>query len=133
MCTSLGERLTLERGLVNLGVAEFGVLCGVSKGSQINYEKSRRSPDSEYLEKAHKLGVDINYVVTGMKTLLLGDVLAVTELLNVFIFDNHINIDPSVRTKILEGALDIKQSLGKGNDLSRDHLIPLFKATGTSF
>lgn len=54
-----------QRQKIGLGQAEFGAKCGVSKTSQFNYESGERSPDAEYFFKAHELGVDTNYVITG--------------------------------------------------------------------
>ncbi len=35
--------------------------------TQSNYEKSKRTPDATYLNKAAKAGIDVNYVITGEK------------------------------------------------------------------
>lgn len=43
----------------------FGTRTGVSKHTQINYEKGESSPGADYLAKAAELGVDVLYVVTG--------------------------------------------------------------------
>ena len=43
----------------------MGGLAGVTKVSQINYEKSKRSPDLDYLAALAAHGVDALYVVTG--------------------------------------------------------------------
>lgn len=59
------DRLKTERKRLKLNQEEFAIACGVTKFAQFNYEKGKRKPDSEYLEKAHKLGVDIQYLITG--------------------------------------------------------------------
>lgn len=41
--------------------------CEVSTGSQINYEKEDNSPGIAYLKKAAALGIDVNYVITGVR------------------------------------------------------------------
>ncbi|MDN3441076.1 helix-turn-helix transcriptional regulator [Psychrobacter sp. APC 3279] len=46
----------------------FAEGCGVKKNAQIKYEKNERNPDSAYLEKAHSIGVDVSYLVTGIRT-----------------------------------------------------------------
>lgn len=46
----------------------FGDACGVSKGSQINYEAEKRFPDGEYLMKAANLGADVLYILTGERS-----------------------------------------------------------------
>lgn len=63
---SFADRLKNERNRLNLSQEEFGLLCGVKKLAQFNYEKGERKPDSDYFEKAIKIGVDINYLFTGV-------------------------------------------------------------------
>lgn len=62
---AIGDRLREERHRLGLGQAEFGAKCGVSKTSQFNYESGGRSPDGEYLFRAHQLGANTEYVITG--------------------------------------------------------------------
>lgn len=63
----IGMRLAVERQRLGLNQAEFGEACGVSKTSQVNYEAGRRSPDSQYLAQAVRAGVDVMFVITGVK------------------------------------------------------------------
>lgn len=53
---------------MGLAQKEFGAKCGVSKTSQFNYEAGERSPDGEYFSRAHELGVDTAYVITGRRS-----------------------------------------------------------------
>lgn len=62
------ERLKLERERLNISQTAFGESCGVRKQAQINYEKGERQPDSDYLQKAYELGVDIGYLFSGQRT-----------------------------------------------------------------
>lgn len=62
------ERLKDERERLGLSQTDFGEKCGVKKLAQINYEKGERKPDSDYLQKAHELGVDISYLFSGQRT-----------------------------------------------------------------
>ena len=45
-------------------MAEAG---GVSLNSQSNYENGHRSPDAAYLERVAALGVDVTYLLTGVR------------------------------------------------------------------
>lgn len=45
----------------------FAVACGVQKTSQINYESGEREPKTGYLGCAAALGVDVQYVNTGLR------------------------------------------------------------------
>ncbi len=66
----IGTRLREERINLKMSQTEFGRVGGVQKNAQSYYEKpssddKHRSPDAEYLAKLAKLGVDIQYVLTG--------------------------------------------------------------------
>jgi len=62
-------RLREERKRLGLNQTEMGVLGGVSKDSQLNYENGSRSPDAEYLMAVAAAGVDIAFVLTGNRSL----------------------------------------------------------------
>lgn len=64
--TMFGTRLKEERNKVKLSQEAFGAFAGVSKQSQINYEKSERYPDLKYLQNISELGCDIQYIVIGV-------------------------------------------------------------------
>lgn len=67
-CHMFCERLKEERKRLSFSQTDFGTSCGVTKQAQIRYEKGVRSPDSDYLEQAHEIGVDVSYLVTGIRT-----------------------------------------------------------------
>lgn len=62
------ERLKEERERLDMSQTNFGEACGVKKQAQFNYEKGDRKPDSTYLEKACEMGVDVSYLLTGIRT-----------------------------------------------------------------
>ncbi|OLO05091.1 XRE family transcriptional regulator [Salinicola socius] len=61
------ERLKHERLRISLSQDEFARACGVSKRAQASYESGERSPRAEYLEAASIAGVDVQYVLTGVR------------------------------------------------------------------
>ncbi len=63
---TVGLRLRDERKRLGLTQKQFAQLGGVTPNTQINYESSKRSPDNAYWAAAAKLGVDIQYVLTGV-------------------------------------------------------------------
>lgn len=65
---TVGERLRAERERLGLSQAALGELGGVQKLAQINYEKDKRKPDSGYLAAVAEAGVDVLYVLTGMRS-----------------------------------------------------------------
>lgn len=64
--SEIGERLKAERKKLGDSQVIFAEKCGVTKASQINYEKGKRQPDAFYLLKAAELGADINFILTGI-------------------------------------------------------------------
>lgn len=64
--TKRGRRIFEERKRLNLTLPSFGDIGGVSKGSQILYEKGR-PPTADYLAAIASAGVDILYVLTGVR------------------------------------------------------------------
>lgn len=64
---TIGTRLREVRLALNMSQTEFGAAGGVLKNAQSAYETDKRSPDANYLAKISKLGVDVNYVVTGSR------------------------------------------------------------------
>lgn len=64
-----GIRLRAERKRLGLNQTEFGAAGGVSKDAQLNYENESRNPDSTYLMAIAAAGVDIAYVLTGIRSM----------------------------------------------------------------
>jgi transcriptional regulator with XRE-family HTH domain len=65
MSTAIGQRLKecrLGRGISQTTLAKIG---GVNKGSQISYERGKRKPNSEYLQRLGEAGFDIQYLLMG--------------------------------------------------------------------
>lgn len=65
--TDFCTRLIEERKRLGLNQSDFGTLGGVTKDSQLNYEKGFRKPDSGYLEAIAAHGVDVGYLLTGIR------------------------------------------------------------------
>lgn len=65
---TIGERLREERQSIGMNQTDLAVHCGVTKNTQLAYEKGDRSPDAAYLARAAEQGVDVLYVVTGVHT-----------------------------------------------------------------
>ncbi|EHD22627.1 MULTISPECIES: transcriptional regulator [Brenneria] len=63
----IGERLREERERLGLSQPAMGEIGGVKKLTQLNYEKGERFPDASYLAALAKFGLDVQYVVTGVR------------------------------------------------------------------
>lgn len=65
--TGIGQRLRQERTRLKLSQTALGSIGGVETNAQGNYESGARSPKADYLLRIAKGGVDINYVLTGIR------------------------------------------------------------------
>lgn len=76
---TIGERLKEERQLIGLNQTDMAGQCGVSKNTQLAYEKGERSPDANYLSAAASQGVDVLYVITGERKPQLSESITAEE------------------------------------------------------
>ncbi len=66
--STIGERLREEREKFDLNQTVFGAVGGIRKQAQLNYEKGERYPAADYLSAISKIGVDVQYIVTGIRS-----------------------------------------------------------------
>lgn len=90
---NIGERLRNERERLGLNQPEFGAIAGVSKTTQFNYEKGDRSPDAEYLAAIAGAGVDVMYVLTGVRAMPAAEALSPREAALIDNFKNMVDED----------------------------------------
>jgi transcriptional regulator with XRE-family HTH domain len=64
---SIGERLRAERKRIALSLRAFGERGGVTEKTQVLYEKGERAPDAHYLVGIGAAGVDLLFVLTGVR------------------------------------------------------------------
>jgi len=62
-----GERLKEERERLNLTQKAIADAAGTTSRTQISYEGNGSPPKSSYLAKVALLGVDVGYVITGIR------------------------------------------------------------------
>lgn len=63
---TVGDRLKEERARIGMNQPDFAALAGTTKKSQITYEKGVM-PDAAYLAAVARAGVDVQYIVTGVR------------------------------------------------------------------
>lgn len=68
---NLGERLKAERDRLGYSQTDFAALAGASKHSQINWEKGTAAPNATVLAAWAEHGLDVLYVVTGVRGLIV--------------------------------------------------------------
>ncbi len=61
----IGVRLKEERERLGFVQTQFAAIGNASKRAQINYEQGISSPDANYLCCLGKVGVDVQFIVTG--------------------------------------------------------------------
>lgn len=64
----IGGRLRTERERLGFNQEAFGAIGGVKRFAQGNYEKGDRQPDVSYLASIAKVGADVQYIVTGVRS-----------------------------------------------------------------
>jgi len=64
---TIHDRLFEERRRLGLSQSEMATSAGVGFSTYQTYEKSDRFPNAETLEKLYLAGVDVLYVVTGVR------------------------------------------------------------------
>ncbi|PRA61156.1 transcriptional regulator [Pseudomonas sp. MYb187] len=57
-----------ERTRLGMRQDDFSRLGGVNRNTQGSYEKGERNPDVAYLAAVAQAGVDVCFVITGMRT-----------------------------------------------------------------
>lgn len=67
MSNSIGERLKEERLRLGLNQQKMGEIGGVKVFAQSNYENEKRIPGGDYFAAVAKVGVDILYILTGLR------------------------------------------------------------------
>ncbi|ENY4566698.1 helix-turn-helix domain-containing protein [Salmonella enterica subsp. enterica] len=63
----IGDRLREERERLGLSQDELATTASITRKTLYNYENGVRSPDAEALAVWNELGMDVYYVVTGMR------------------------------------------------------------------
>ncbi|WP_145538908.1 helix-turn-helix domain-containing protein [Yersinia alsatica] len=68
MKNDIGLRLREERERLGLSQVAMGDIGGVKKLTQLKYEKGESCPDASYLALLAKFGLDVQYVVIGVRS-----------------------------------------------------------------
>lgn len=61
------SRLKEVRKEKKLGQGDFGAIAGVQRETQLKYENGSRKPDSAYLIALANAGIDVQYLLTGIR------------------------------------------------------------------
>jgi transcriptional regulator with XRE-family HTH domain len=102
----VGERLREERERLGLSQTDFGVLLGVSRGTQKNYELGASSLDLRYVTALEEKGVDAAYVLTGRRSTPLGQLFTSTEEHLIMQFRSISDDDQKAIRRFLQAMAD---------------------------
>ena len=62
-------RIREERERLGINQEDFGKLGGIGRATQIFYESGTRFPSTAYFERLEKTGIDITYLLCGVRSL----------------------------------------------------------------
>lgn len=79
---SISDRLKEERELTGFSQTKFGQMGGVTKKTQMLYESGERAPDAVYLRGVAQIGVDVQYVLTGLRSKNLDELMLTDEFVS---------------------------------------------------
>lgn len=68
---TIGQRLKEERERLGMNQESFAMAGGVKKRAQVYYEQDERCPDGHYFSALAGIGVDVTYILTGIRALPL--------------------------------------------------------------
>lgn len=64
----VGDRLKAERERLGYSQEEWASIAQIHRNTQAKYEKGEGSPNVEYLAAINSIGADIDYIITGEKS-----------------------------------------------------------------
>ena len=75
----MGDRLRNERERLGLSQEDFASGVGVSRRTQVAWEKGEQAPNAEALSQAAGMGVDVLYVLIGQRSVPMESTLTPEE------------------------------------------------------
>jgi len=112
----LGIRLRDERERLGYLQNEFGAQGEVTRMSQVGYESGNRPPTAAYLAKIARLGADVQYIVTGVRSNNLHEIETADQRLYLLPDEIHYveskEIDKKLLGRILEKVGGVTQLVG---------------------
>lgn len=104
----IGRRLKMARIAQGLSQAELADIGGITRQTQQAYEESRTSPNTNYLSKIQRAGLDIHFILFAKdsavnQTIPNWEVLIkATELVDIRLFKVSRNYPPTLRWQLIK-------------------------------
>lgn len=111
----IGLRIKEERERLALTQQGLADAIEIAKRTLIDWEKGRTSPNAVQLSALSALGIDVLYIVTGMRNASLPTVTTESSLTKrqSALLDNYENTDEAGKKKIIEAtAAEVAQQIG---------------------
>lgn len=110
---TMGERLKEERLRIGVNQTVLAEKCGVTKNTQLAYEKGERNPDTAYLAHAFSLGIDILYLVTGERKPLPAESISAADAQFLSVYKRVSEADRDVLLRMVSAFAQAGDSEGK--------------------
>ncbi|WP_407059090.1 helix-turn-helix domain-containing protein [Ralstonia syzygii subsp. celebesensis] len=105
---NIGERLKAERERLKLSQTAFGEIGGMGKTTVISWERGSAYPNAAFLEAAAQFGVDVSYVITGMRI----ENVASTPMELAYLRNCRALPTPEARQAGLNGLVALREAYG---------------------
>lgn len=128
---TIGARLKEERERLGFTQPAFAGLSETTKKSQIDYEKDLTQPKAGYLAVIAKVGADVQYIVTGVRS---NSALAADEQMLV---DGYRALDSATRRRTLAfvltetGPVSVSKKIKEKASESPQHQVVIADGIGT--
>lgn len=118
----ISERLAEERVRLNMNKSQMASAGKVANSTYTNYEEGNRSPDADFLAAIAEAGVDVQYILTGVRYNAIANDPAAYTVLNKreqALLANYRAIDDEEDKRLIErtaqlaaepGHIEVKQN-----------------------
>lgn len=114
----IGERLREEREKLEFNQADFSAKGGCTRKTQYNYEAGERAPDGAYLAAIAAAGADVQYILTGIRSVTAPSVPTLSRDEEALL-DNYRNIqDTEDKSAVSKLALRCAEAATLGKEES---------------
>lgn len=102
---TIEKRLKEERQRLGYNQKDFGHIYGVSKATQIEYEKGASFPNAKQLENIAEVGADVLYIITGRKDNFSSDQLDLIKLFDQANLENKLLAVQALKGQLQSGVV----------------------------
>lgn len=112
---TIGARLREERERLHLSQTALAEAAGTTKKTQIDHEKDNTPPKASYLASVATLGIDVAYVITGIRLES-----AATTPMEMALLDNYRHSPVEVQIGISKLLAETGKALARAQSVGKD-------------